>query len=121
MATSMMTISTSSSPYMPAHMMAKSHSGGIYAMLLPIPALGVLGLLLTGSGRSRRLAGKRWIPYLTGSLGLLIATAWLLAASGCGYSSNGAGNGTQRGTTTVMITGASGNLSHSASVSFTVQ
>jgi hypothetical protein len=34
---------------------------------------------------------------------------------------NNTGNGTQRGTTTVMITATSGNLSHSSSVTLTVQ
>jgi hypothetical protein len=51
----------------------------------------------------------------------LIATACLLAASGCGYNASSAGNGTQRGSATVMVTGTSGSLTHSASVSLTVQ
>jgi hypothetical protein len=62
-----------------------------------------------------------WIHYLAGSLTLLIVAGFLLAAGGCGYNANNAGNGTQRGTATVMITGTSGSLSHSTSVSLTVQ
>jgi uncharacterized protein (TIGR03118 family) len=121
MTTSMMTISTSSLPYAAPGKMAMNHGGGIFAMLLPILALGFLGLCLAGSGCSGNSAGKRRILSLTGSLALLIVATWLFTAGGCGYSGGGMGTGTQRGTTTVMITGTSGNLSHSVSVSLTVQ
>src|SRR2546421_8578974 len=71
---------------------------------------------------SRRVTGNKWIPGLAGSLALLFATACLLAASGCGGNGmNNPGNGTQRGMATVMVTGTSGNLTHSTSVSLTVQ
>jgi len=119
--TAMMTISTSSLPYSVPHKMAMIPGGGIFAMFLPIPALGFLGLFLAASGRNGRLAGKRWILNLAGSAALLLVAAWLFTAGGCGYSGGGAGTGTQRGMTTVMITGTSGSLSHSASVSLTVQ
>jgi hypothetical protein len=106
---------------MPAGVMAKNQSGGIYASMFYVPALGLLGMLL-GSGQSRRAARKNWIRCLAGSLVFLITAACLLAASGCGsYGSRGSGNGTQRGTGTVVITGTSGSLSHSTSVSLTVQ
>jgi uncharacterized protein (TIGR03118 family) len=121
MTTAMMTISTSSLPYSAPHKMVVIPGGGIFAMLLPILALGFLGLFLIGSGRSGHLADKRWIVNLAGSLSLLIVATWLFAAVGCGYSGGGTGTGTQRGETTVMITGTSGSLSHSASVSLTVQ
>jgi hypothetical protein len=120
-ATSMMTIATSSSPYMPAVRMAKNSTGGIFAAVLPIPALGFLGLLVVGRGGRQHLLGKKRFRYFTGSLALLILVGFLLAAGGCGYNANSAGNGTQRGTTTVMITGTSGSLSHSTSVTLTVQ
>jgi hypothetical protein len=120
-ATSMMTITTSSSPYNPAVRMAKNSTGGIFAAVLPIPTLGLLGLLLDGKGGRQRLLGRKRFPYLTGSLALLIIVGALLAAGGCGYNRNSAGNGTQRGMTTVMITGTSGSLSHSTSVTLTVQ
>ena len=120
-ATSMMTIATSSSPYKPAVRMAKNFTGGIFAAVLPIPALGFLGLLVVGKGGRQHLLGKKRFRYLTGSLALLILVGFLLAAGGCGYNANSAGNGTQRGTTTVMITGTSGSLSHSTSVTLTVQ
>jgi len=51
----------------------------------------------------------------------LTADATLSTAGSCGHSGGGAGTGTQRGMTTAMITGTSGSLSHSASVSLTVQ
>jgi uncharacterized protein (TIGR03118 family) len=121
MATSMMTISTSSSPYMPAGMVAKNRNGGTYAMLFPIPGLLLLGLLLFGAGRNKLPSRNNWNYRLVGSLGLLIFSVCLLAASGCGSKSAAAGNGTQRGTATVMITGTSGNLSHSTSITLIVQ
>ncbi len=121
-ATSMMTISTSSSPYMHAGLISGNQSGGRYAMIPAIPALVLLCAFLAGSIKSRRVSGNTWIPGLAGSLALLFATACLLAASGCGgYGSNNPGNGTQRGMATVMVTGTSGNLMHSTSVTLTVQ
>lgn len=119
--TAMMTISTSSLPYNAGSKVAMNPSGGVFAMLLPIFSLGFLGLCLAGAGSSGNSAGKSRILSLTGSLALLIVATWLFAAGGCGYSGGGTGTGTQRGMTTVMITGTSGNLSHSASVSLTVQ
>lgn len=119
--TSTMTIMTSSLPYNPALKMAKNSTGGIFAAVLPIPALGFLGLLVVGKGNRQRLLGRKRFPYITGCLALVIVVGALLAAGGCGYNANSAGNGTQRGMTTVMITGTSGSLSHSASVTLTVQ
>ncbi len=119
--TSTMTIMTSSSPYNPAVKMAKNLNGEIYAAVLPIPALGFFGLLVGGKRNRERFSGRKRIHYLGASIALLVFTGFLLAAGGCGYNANGAGNGTQRGTTTIMITGTSGSLSHSTSVSLTVQ
>jgi uncharacterized protein (TIGR03118 family) len=120
-ATSMMTITTSSSPYNPAVRMARNSTRGIFATLLPIPALGFFGLLVVGKKDRQRLHRTKWFHYLACSLGLLVAAVFLLAAGGCGYNANSASNGTQRGTTTVMITGTSGSLTHSATVTLTVQ
>jgi uncharacterized protein (TIGR03118 family) len=120
-ATSTLTIMTSSSPYMPAAVMARKSTGNVFAFLLPIPALGFLGLLVAGEGNRLPFDRRRRIHYLTGTLALLIVVGFLLAAGGCGYNANSVGNGTQRGTATVMITGTSGSLSHSTSVSLTVQ
>jgi len=118
--TSMVTIATSSNPY---QMMASGNgnnpASAVFAMLLPIPAIGFLGLMIGGSGDKRRFQGRKRLHYLADSLFLIMATAFLLGASGC-YSKK-AGTGTQRGTTTVMITGTSGSITHSASVTITVQ
>jgi len=121
MTTAMMTISTSSLPYSIPNKMVVIPGGGISAMLLPISSLGFLGLFLAASYRRGHFAGNRWIFNLAGSAALLLVAAWLFTAGGCGYSGGGAGTGTQRGMTTVMITGTSGSLSHSTSVSLTVQ
>jgi hypothetical protein len=118
-ATSMVTISTSSNPYQMLSSQGNSASSTVFAMLLPIPAVGFLGLLIAGSGDKRRFRRRKWLQHLTGSLLLLIATICPLGATGC-YSKK-AGTGTQRGTTTVMITGTSGNINHSTSVTVTVQ
>jgi hypothetical protein len=117
----MITIGTSANPYMHAGLTSGNQTGGLYAVLLPIPALTLLGTFLAGNIRNRRLAGKRRIISLVGSFALLLVMASLLVASGCGYSANNPGNGTQRGTTTMMITGTAGSLTHSTSVSLTVQ
>lgn len=117
--TTTMTINTSSSPYMPAVAMAKNAGGNIHAMLLPILGLGLLAIFLLGVPRKQAPAKKMWARQLIASVALVLLTVCLLAASGCGY--NASGTGTQRGITTVMITGTSGNLSHSTSVQLTVQ
>src|ERR1700674_825254 len=119
-ATSMVTIATSSNPYqLMASGKENNPASAVFAMLLPIPAVGFLGLMIVGSGDKRRFRGRKWLHYLTGSLLLVMATTILLGASGC-YSKK-AGTGTQRGTTTVMITGTSAGITHSTSVTLTVQ
>jgi hypothetical protein len=120
-ATAMMTIATNSSPYMHGQVVFGNPGERIYTLLLPIPFLALLAVLLFGGARIDRLAGRRWVHGLTGTVAILIATACVLAASGCGYNSSAAGNGTQRGTDTVMIIGTSGQLSHSTAVTRTVQ
>jgi uncharacterized protein (TIGR03118 family) len=118
--TSMVTIATSSNPYqLMASGKASNPASVVFAMLLPIPAVGFLGLMIGGSGDKRRFQHRKWLQRLTGSLLLLIATVCLLGATGC-YSKK-AGTGTQRGMTTVMITGTSGSITHSTSVAVTVQ
>ena len=119
--TSTVSISTSSSPYMHAGVIGGNQTGGLYSMLLPIPALGLLGSFLVESIRRRRSARRKWILGLVSSFALFLLSAALLTASGCGYGTNYTASGTQRGTTTVLITGTSGSLSHSTPVTLTVQ
>jgi hypothetical protein len=89
--------------------------GVFYAMWLPI------GLALVGSGFASRK--KRILSLLLGCvlfLGLIF-----LAACGGGSSSGGGGGGghpgTPSGTYTITVTGASGSLSHTATLSLVVQ
>jgi hypothetical protein len=119
-ATSMVTIGTSSNPYqLMASGRGNNPASTVFAMLLPIPAVGFLGLMIAGSGDKRRFQGRKRLHHLTGCFLLLIATVCLLGATGC-YSKK-TGTGTQRGTTTVMITGTSGSITHSTSVTLAVQ
>jgi uncharacterized protein (TIGR03118 family) len=120
-ATTMLTIVTSALPYRPAGAMAKNASAGIFAALLPVPAFGFLGLVVAATGRNRRMAGKKWKHSLAATCGLILAMAFVFAASGCGGYMNNNGTGTQRGMATVVVTGTSGNLSHSASVTLNVK
>ncbi len=117
--TSTVTIATSSNPYQMMASTGKGESSSFFGMLLPLPVLGFLGLLVAGPGSTRRFRGKQWIQRFTASLVFLFAMACLLGAAGC-YSKK-TGTGTQRGTTTVMITGTSGSITHSTSVTLTVQ
>ena len=115
-ATSTMTISTSSAPYRMAGLTNIS-GGGRFGVVLPVSALGFLGLVLAAArpqnGRRRNLAG---------GIALLLIAGFMAFATGCGGgSSNSAMNGTQRGTTTVVVTGTSGSITHSANVTLTVQ
>ncbi len=119
--TSTMTIMTSSSPYNPAALIAKNTTRGVFAVLLPITTLGFFGLFVAGKKSGESLHGRKWRHSLAISLALFLLTGFLLVAGGCGYNANSAGNGTQRGMTTIMITGTSGSLSHSTSVTLTVQ
>ena len=120
-ATAMMTIATSSSPYMPAVVTTMNTGGKFYVMLLPIALLGVFGLFISAAPRTFRLTDPRRPRWLAAASALFILTSGLLAASGCGGYKAPSTSGTQRGMTTVMITGTSGSLSHSTSVTLTVQ
>lgn len=119
--TSTMTIMTSSSPYHAAALTAKNTTRAAFAVLLPLTTLGFFVLFVGGKRTRECLRGRKWTYCLASSSALLILAGALLVAGGCGYNAKSAGNGTQRGTTTVMITGTSGSLSHSTSVSLTVQ
>jgi len=60
---------------------------------------------------------------LVGTAGVILAAASLLSLSGCGGGSsnnNAANPGTPTGTTTLVVTAASGSISHSTNISLTV-
>jgi len=114
-ATTMLNIATSANPYHPQAV----HAGGL-GMLMPFSLVGFLGIVL--ANKRLRPAGKKnnLLRLAAGAFGLVLLLGMLLTASGCGnYSAPP--NGTPRATTTVMITGTSGSLSHSTSVTLTVQ
>jgi uncharacterized protein (TIGR03118 family) len=124
--TSTMNITTNSSPYHAGVLttMANLRTPRYPAFLL-IAALGLFALLLARSARNQTRVGKPLIRRLAYSFGFFMLASGLFAAGGCGYNSGynttNTGNGTQRGTTTIMITGTSGNIIHSASITLTVQ
>jgi uncharacterized protein (TIGR03118 family) len=119
-ATSTMTIGTSSAPY---HMAALTNITGdhTFAMLLTLPALGFLAVVLAAALKVAWLPnGRRW--NLAGGIALLLIAGFMAFAMGCGGGgSNNTMNGTQRGTATIVVTGASGSITHSANVTLTVQ
>jgi hypothetical protein len=95
-------------------MVAPSSSGALYAMWLPIA-----GLALLGAGSAPRY--KTLWNFVLGSL--LLSGLIFLSACG-GSSSMGDGNGhagTPAGVYTITVTASSGSLTHTATVSLTVQ
>jgi uncharacterized protein (TIGR03118 family) len=114
-ATTMLNIATSANPYHPQAV----NAGGL-GMFMPSSLVGLLGIVL--ANKRLRPAGKEnnLLRLVAGAFGLVLLLGMLLTASGCGnYSAPP--NGTPRATTTVMITGTSGTISHSTSVTLTVQ
>ena len=85
-----------------------------YALWLPL-----FGLLVAGAGRSRKHNAKgRAFGLLL--CGLLMFGLTLQVACGGGSSTGGSG-GTAKGNYTVTISGTSGSLVHSTTVTLTVQ
>jgi len=82
--------------------------------------MGLLGLVFAGARSRPRDARREWLRAAIGGLGLVIILILAGLLTGCGYSAPASG-GTQRTTYTVMITGTSGTLTHSAAVTLTVQ
>ncbi len=107
-ATTTMTISTSNYP---VASVGRS-SMGMLAFLAPLFGLGLVGMV---HGRSR---GKKPRKILMGG-GLILMLALLLSAVAC--SGNGKGmSTTPNGTSSVMVTATSGALTHTVSVTLTV-
>jgi hypothetical protein len=114
------TLQTNSNPYQPAVHMGNMGMG----MMLPLFTMGIFGMVVAKSRRRRQIAGRYWWRWLGFALGAMLFSVALLSSYGCGGGyggSSSATSGTQRGTTTMMITAQSGSITHSASVSLTVQ
>jgi|HubBroStandDraft_3_1064219.scaffolds.fasta_scaffold14390_1 hypothetical protein len=88
-------------------------------MFVPFSLLGFLGMVLANTRSRCGNKKNNLLRVAAGAFALSMLLALLLTANGCGYSAPP--NGTQPGTTTLMITGTSGALSHSTSVTLTVQ
>ena len=77
-----------------------------------LPGLGLLGTVLTTRKRNPLTLKK---VASTSAIALVLVTALFTEACGSGYKS-----ATNPGTTSVMVTGKSGAMSHSANVTVTV-
>ncbi len=117
--TSTVTITTSGNPYTTASLLRLDSSSHLLAMLLPVPALGFLGLFAVASTDTRRFEARKRLRRFAGCILLLLVLLVFLTASGC-YKKKTA-SGTQRSTNTVTITGTSGSLSHTITFTLTVQ
>jgi uncharacterized protein (TIGR03118 family) len=92
-------------------------NGGPYGMAVPLSGLALFSGVLVGAPGLRRRFGNAWLRRLIGPFALLVLLAALLVTSACGgYKAPAA----QATSTTVMVTGTSGTLTHSASVTVTV-
>lgn len=97
-------LATTASAAMLERPLERRSSGLVYAMLLPIGGMMLLGAGL-GSARSRR---RKWFGFLM--LGMLLSGLLLMPA--CSSSSGGGGGndtGTPTGTYTITVTGTSGS------------
>jgi len=118
---------------------ATTMAGTPYHPMVTLPRSGqgpwsylAIGLLLIAALALRRFAfaragnwhlGRRRAFSLMGAAGVILAAASLLSLSGCGGGSsnnNAANPGTPTGTTTLVVTAASGSISHSTNISLTV-
>ena len=104
--TATLNLATTASAAMLDRPLQRRSSGLVYAMLLPIGGMMLLGAGL-GSARSRR---RKWFGFLM--LGMLLSGLLLMPA--CSSSSSGGGGGgndtgTPTGTYTITVTGTSGS------------
>jgi hypothetical protein len=81
-----------------------------YAAWMPLAALGLMGIILAAPGKRRRAAVLLVSLFLIGAMTLLV---------GCG-STHAAAPSTPKGTSTVTVTGTSGNVTRTATFSLTV-
>jgi hypothetical protein len=103
--TATLNLATTASAAMLERPLERRSSGLVYAMLLPIGAMMLLGAGL-GSARTRR---RKWFGFLM--LGMLLSGLLLMPACSSNSSGGGGGNdtGTPTGTYTITVTGTSGS------------
>ena len=116
------TLATNSNPYMPGSGAGSGMGMGMgMGAALPTAVFGLFAMVIVKSRRRRRWRRRNWLRWLVYGFGMALLSTVLLTASGCGgYSSSNSG-GTQRGTTTMMVTATSGSITHAANVTLTVQ
>jgi hypothetical protein len=104
-ATAMLNLATTASAARLERPLERRPSGLVYAMLLPIGGMMLLGAGL-GSARSRR---RKWFGILM--LGMLLSGLLLMPACSSSSSGGGGGNdtGTPTGTYAITVTGTSGS------------
>ena len=91
--------------------------GLLYAALLPLPGLALIGIGFTsGKSRKRRTTKRRTLAWLL--FGLALAVIALQVACGGGSSSN---SRSQPRNYTVTVTASSGSISRSTQIQLTVQ
>jgi uncharacterized protein (TIGR03118 family) len=91
------------------------------AAALGVMCLGVCVMLIYSRG-GRFSARKSTRFVLLSAASLLLLGSLLIGVSGCGGGSNSASNnGTQAGMSTLVVTATSGQTSHSANITLTVQ
>jgi Subtilase family len=83
-----------------------------YASWMPLAGLGLLGIIFVSPGKRRRTTALLMSVVLMGVMTLLV---------GCGTThATGTGATTPKGTSTITVTSTSGNVTHTATFSLTV-
>jgi uncharacterized protein (TIGR03118 family) len=91
--------------------------GALRAMGVIFTGLGVFGCFLAGAGASR----QRLLSLLLGGIATLLVAGTLLASTACGSGSNSTSSQMNRGTASIVVTAQSGALTHTTTISLTVQ
>jgi uncharacterized protein (TIGR03118 family) len=118
------TLATNSNPYMSMPTPGSGSGMGMgmgMGTILPTAAFGLFGMVIVESRSSRKRGRRNWLRWLIYGFGTVLLSTVFLTASGCGGYSRSNSGGTQRGTTTMMVTATSGATTHTANVTLTVQ